>query len=44
MKNTEEMVIESGYKQLSGEELKERIVGKTVWGDYYIGRLYKYIS
>lgn len=44
VKTTEEMIIECGYKQLSGEALKERIVGKTIKGDYYLGRHYEYIS
>ncbi len=37
---TETMIIEKGYKQLSGEELKERISDKTISGDYYNGRIY----
>jgi len=40
VKTTEAMVIESGYRQLSGEELTQRIVGKTIRGDYYVGREY----
>ena len=39
---TETMIIEGGYKLLSREELEQRIVGKTIRGDYYNGR--KYIS
>ena len=37
---TEKMIIEDGYHQLSSEELEQRIVGKTVRGDYYNGRIY----
>jgi len=37
---TETMIIEKGYRQLSGEELKERISEKTIRGDYYNGRKY----
>ena len=37
---TEKMIIEDGYHQLSSEELEQRIVGKTVRGDYYNGRTY----
>jgi len=37
---TESMIIEKGYKQLSGKELKERISDKTIRGDYYNGRIY----
>jgi len=39
--NTREtMIIEAGYCQLSGEELKERISQKTIRGEYYNGRRY----
>ena len=39
--NTREtMIIEAGYSQLSGEELKERISQKTIRGEYYNGRRY----
>jgi len=34
METTETMVIEGGYHQLSGEEIKEKIVGKTIRGAY----------
>jgi len=34
------MIIEAGYSQLSGEELKERISQKTIRGEYYNGRRY----
>jgi len=37
---TEQMIIDRGYKQLSGEELAQRIIGKTIRGDYYNGRRY----
>ncbi len=37
---TEAMMVNSGYPQLSGEELKEKIGGKTIWGDYLYGRYY----
>lgn len=40
LETTEKMIIENGYNQLSGEDLKLRIVGKTHWGDYYNGRKY----
>jgi hypothetical protein len=39
-KTTEAMIIEKGYSQLSGKELKERISEKTISGDYYNGRKY----
>ena len=37
---TETMIIEAGYCQLSGEELKEKISQKTIRGEYYNGRRY----
>ena len=37
---TEKMMIEAGYHQLSGEDLKQRISGKTIRGDYLYGRNY----
>jgi len=37
---TEKMIIDRGHHQLSGEEIKRKITGKTVWGDYYNGRTY----
>ncbi len=37
---TEKLVIDGGYGQLSGEELKELMSGKTVWGEYLYGRNY----
>lgn len=39
---TEETVQKNGFKQLSGSELRDRIVNKTVYGDYPGG--YKFIS
>ena len=39
---TENRIKELGYLQLSGEELRQKIENKTIWGDYYNGR--KYIS
>ena len=39
---TETMVVNDEYQQLSGDELKERITKKTIWGEYLYGR--KYIS
>ena len=39
---SEKAVIEKKHHQLSGEEIKEKLIGKTIWGDYYNGR--KYIS
>lgn len=38
----ENSIIESGYHQISGEALKQRIVGKTIIGDYLYG--YKYVG
>ncbi len=40
VKTTEVMVIENGRCRLSAAELKERIAGKTIRGDYYVGREY----
>ena len=40
VKMTEAMVIENGRRQLSGAELKEKVVGKTMHGDYLGGRRY----
>ena len=37
---TEQMVIDTGYQQLSSKELKQRICGKTILGDYLQGRTY----
>jgi hypothetical protein len=37
---TEALMIEGGYHQLSGEDLKQRVGGKTIWGDYLYGRIY----
>lgn len=34
---SEETIIKSGYRQLSGEALKQKIVGKVVWGNYLYG-------
>ncbi len=42
MNTTEQIMINGGHHQLSGEELEQRIVGKTIRGDYYNGR--KYVS
>jgi len=39
-KTTEKMIIDSGYKQLSSKELEQRIVGKTIQGEYLYGRRY----
>ncbi len=41
-KPTEAMIIESGYKQLTGEEIKNKVVGKTIIGDYLRG--FKYVA
>ena len=41
--NTQEQtVIEAGHTQLSGPEMAQIIVGKTVWGDY--GAAFKFVS
>ena len=37
---SEKDVIAKKYHQLTGEELKQKIIKKTVWGDYYNGRKY----
>jgi hypothetical protein len=37
MKTKESIIIDGGYQHLSGEELKQRIVGKTIAGDYLYG-------
>ncbi len=37
---SEKEIIEKGYKQLTAKEIKEKVVNKTVWGDYYTGRTY----
>jgi len=34
---TEQMAIKKGFKQLTGEELKKRIINKTICGDYPMG-------
>ena len=41
-KPTEAEIIERGYKQLSGEEIMKKVVGKTVGGDYLRG--FKYVA
>jgi hypothetical protein len=41
-KTAETIIIESGYHQLSGEELKQRIGGKTIRGDYLYG--FKFVT
>ncbi len=41
VKSAETLIIERGYSKLTGEELKERIIDKTVSGDYLYGRRFK---
>ena len=40
LKTAEEVTKDEGYHQLSGEELRQRICGKTVRGDFHNGRKY----
>ena len=39
---TEAMIVKAGYKPLSGEELRQKISNKTVFGDY--GYLFKFVT
>lgn len=39
---TEKDAIEKGFKQLTGKELHQRIINKTIYGDYIMG--YKFVS
>ncbi len=40
MFRSENEIIEKGYKQLTAKEIREKILNRTVWGDYYTGRIY----
>ena len=39
---TEKDAVQKGFKKLTGEELRERIVNKTFYGDYPMG--YKFVT
>jgi hypothetical protein len=39
---TENAAIKNGFKQLTGEDLREKIINKLVYGDYPMG--YKFVS
>lgn len=36
-KHTEKTALENGFKRLTGMELKEQIINKTIYGDYPMG-------
>lgn len=37
---TEKTAVQNGFKQLTGEELKTRIINKTIYGDYPMGYIF----